>query len=155
MASIRAWKWERFVPDIGDNRAQERPFFFRIKSGISKVEFRDFLQRVTQMKTGGENALETIMAVFTDLVELGDEPLSINGVEVKTLSEYFERISENLNAQPYFELLGAVKDFNSLEGTRSLFFERLSGGTASTVTPATARAESQTDARSSGSGTSH
>lgn len=170
----QTWKFEIFCPDLGNNRTCVPPFYFRVKSGLSKLEYRAFCRRfIDVMREMGapsvpaldaegkplfnedgtpklvekeESAAETEarvareLAAFADCLgqamEMGSEPLQIEGKPVATLAEYVALVASlRTGVAHLMELFDAVVHFNSTEGARALFSGRLSGGVGGTRTP--------------------
>ena len=42
----RSFRWERFVPDLGENRELAKPFFLEIASGLSILERKDAVDAI-------------------------------------------------------------------------------------------------------------
>lgn len=133
MAQLTAWRWERFVPNLGNNREVDKPFWFRIKSGLSKVQLAAFEKSMADIRTTPDADVtpELLASVFSGLVEFGDEPLVVDGAAVTTLDGYFGVMLGLTSYEPFIELGHSVVELNSLSGTRTLFYERLSGGLVS------------------------
>lgn len=140
MPDLEVWRWEKYIPDLGKNRELKQPFYFRIKSGLPKLAMKDFFRRIDALKEKPEELWERLAPAFEGMVEFGDEPLTLGGKPVTKLTEYFQVVAEYTNSAPYVELVEAVTQLNTLGGTRALFYERLSGGGASTAYPPTERA---------------
>src|SRR5687768_12435301 len=102
-------RWERYVPALGNNRELEKPFFLKVRAGLTKPEFeayreaeRAFWRRQAQGEaetpaaenveaalegatTPAESPLDMLEKALARVVEMGTEPLSVNGVAVTTL----------------------------------------------------------------------
>lgn len=135
----RLWKWAIWTPDLGDNLQQERPFFLRVKSGLTKVDVAGYTEALEAFWRG-ERSVEKLHALVSPYVEMGDEPLSANGVPVVDLRAYIELVMSLGDAGLIEALTYSVLHFNSARGTTALFFERLSGGSAFTTEPSAGRA---------------
>lgn len=150
MADLKsASRWEKYVPNIGENRDLPKPFHLRIRSNLTRVELGEYLQRYEAYAAKKEHQDEAaeFAAVFEGVVEMGDEPLSIRGQPVEGLRGYFGVLLGLTGVDLVLELVEEVARRNSVKGTQELFFERLSGGRSGTgPAPGTAAA-------SSGSGT--
>jgi hypothetical protein len=48
MADLPLWRWKKFLPAMGDNLSLEKPFYFRVKSGVSKLAYQDWRKRVAE-----------------------------------------------------------------------------------------------------------
>ena len=92
----RVWKFERYEPTLGDNRKSDRPFWLKVRSGMTKQALADLLERLgglTENSTAAEAA-----AVFVDaegpILEMGDEPLSVQGVAVPDIQSYIALVTD-------------------------------------------------------------
>ncbi len=131
----QCWRWERVVPDLGDNRDLDTPFYYEVKAGLSIVErqaFRDGLSSLNTEGKGEEEVVKTYADFFGQYIRLGKEPLVVEGKPIETLADYIRLVVGIGGMSNFHELIGSVNYFNSLEGGRRLFYERLSGGTAFT-----------------------
>lgn len=125
MPNLLSWRWAQYAPSIGDNKTLERPFYLRIKADLPKEQLAAFFDALA--KAG---SAEDWHAVFDGIVELGDEPLTLDGREVTDLRTYLDAVA----LTPYLmELVGAIRHHNSLDGARASFSERLSGIGPSTL----------------------
>jgi hypothetical protein len=141
MASLtRTWKWERYEPNLGDNREQPEPFFLKVKSGVTRDELRGFEERIAaaaEMPT--EEQKRAALALFSEFLEWGAHALVLGERRVASLAEYLEFLDTLVDGGTLVaELAWAIRWHNSVRGTRANFFERLSGGTAYTASPKTA-----------------
>lgn len=135
----RSFRWERFIPDLGDNREQEKPFFIEIASGLSILERKDVVDAVRVAQTssytegmGPEEYLKAsapvVATALQGIVRMGSEPLTVGGKSITSLAEYLEFVLAFPGSPNWFEILKAIVDFNSADGARALFFARHSGG---------------------------
>ena len=157
----RTHRWESFVPDLGDNRAQPKPFFLLIASGLTKENLRAFHASLdalgARMVEVADDAarIDAWAEVFAPYVQMGDEPLVIDGKPIATLRDYLALLLVEVQGQyNTIELSLALADYNSFQGTRRLFFERLSGGPLSTPALSSEKAAPPRAAPSSGTQTS-
>lgn len=146
MANLTRGVWVKYIPTLGDNKTQPAPFYLRVKSQLTKVEHAEFHER---MRAGKVDDVASLLAVFGPVVQMGDEPSSIDGAPLTSLEGYLGLVAEENGGGLYMELLGAVAHFNGVSGNSALFSERLSGGTAFTA-GTTGQAAS-----TGGSGTKH
>ncbi len=153
-------RWERFSPDIGDNRSLKAPFYLEVASGLPRVQLEAFSEGLTAAveeaaAAGSEREKAEVYAkAFAPYVRMGREPLCIGGKAYPTLADYLELITSMAGSYNHLELGHAVRDFNSVAGTRRLFFERLSGGSTGTPSPSNGSTDVQRAAPSGGSQTS-
>lgn len=144
-------RWEKYVPNLGDNREQEKPFFLLVQADLTIQAYSAFLGRFQAwLETPGDEPVSTFVGVFDGLVKMGSEPLSINGEPVTDFPGYVKVLLSLTGIDLVLELVQVIRHYNSVEGTRELFFERLSGGRFTTLTGLV-----PTAAQSSGTGTNH
>lgn len=147
----RLWRWERFEPDLGDNRELERPFFLEIAVGLTKLQLQELRDALDQSRERpvpeGVSPAEAHAAVLAELLEpyvrLGAEPLHANGKQVQSLGEYLALCAQLVDTANLMEVMLAVRQANSMSGEKSLFFERLSGGFTSMGSPRNGKAGNQ------------
>ena len=139
MAELNLWHWEKYVPTIGENATLEKPFYLRVKVGLTKAEFTNVMGKLSESKTADD-----VSAAFSVCFELGDEPLNVNGAPISSMLDYVKIAESQRNADLIAEMIWTLGNFNSVEGRRLTFSERLSGGSASTRSgaPKTANASS-------------
>lgn len=149
----RTWTREKYVPNIGDNRDFEKPFFFWVKSGLTKVELEELgLQlnvalgppRPVDAKKEDPDPPSDWKAwaeAISTAVEMGTEPLSLNGKTIGSVGEYVEAVLLlGIGGAELAAMQDAVFHYNSVVGARMLFFERRSGGTGFTPALSAAKA---------------
>ena len=141
MPSFNSWRWALYAPSIGNNKELERPFYLRLKADLPQGRLDEFFQKLRQ---GGEDWHQA----FDGLVEMGDEPLSLDGRPIEDVQSYLQAIA---TTPLLHELVGALQFHNSLNGVAASFSERLSGTSPTTLFGYRAAAPPQTP---SGSGTS-
>jgi len=158
-------RWQQYQPDIGENRSLARPFFVEIAVGLTKPNLQalsdvseppllpprdESAPAVTpeELEAALQARVDALAAALAPYVRMGTEPLSVDGVAVDTLPKLL-KLYTGLAAGPValLELPSAVRWFNTAGGATQLFFERLSGGFASTTPGNTGRAGSQRAAR--------
>lgn len=130
MPNLSLAAWEKYVPTLGDNKTQERPFFLMVKSGLTRTQFEGLLEKVGEFRNKKDNSPEALVGLFGDLVKLGDEPLSVDGEPIKDLLGYMRLVASQVATPLLVEMVGAIRHFNSVEGVQEAFFARLSGGQA-------------------------
>ncbi len=142
-------RWQRFEPDIGENRQQKRPFYVKLAVGLTKPDLKRLSEAVEdrsapraddappltddETQAALEQRAEKLAAALSEFVRLGDEPLTVNGEAIDTLPKLlklYARIAGGSVAM--LELSMALRWFNTAGGQTQLFFGRLSGGFAST-----------------------
>lgn len=144
----RTYRWERFIPNLGDNRDQPRPFYLELASGLTKEQLAVFAEGFQKMDT--KEGLDGLSAHYAPFVRMGEEPLVFAGKAYPTLRDYFELLFSMAGGFNSLELTHTLADFNSAAGTRRLFFERLSGGSPGTGNPNSAPSATRRAAPSSG-----
>lgn len=156
----RLFRWERFEPDLGNNRElpPKARFYVEIAVGLTKERLRDLGEKwvaawpnpkaievavvvdevvATDLTPAeplplGPPRAERLAAVFANIIRMGKEPLSFEGKPITTLAEYFELCGTLSNVLNLIELQRALIEANGVTGMQELFFERLSGGFTST-----------------------
>jgi hypothetical protein len=152
-------RWERFEPDLPGNRLAEgeapssrRPFYFELAAGMTKEQFRALQRCLDEAddfpappKDETPAAMEARMAAqlaeeckrtaaaLAPYVRFGQEPLTFDGEAVTTLEQYLLAVSRFQSPVYFVEPSTALARLNTLSGAQALFFERLSGGFASTA----------------------
>ncbi len=129
----RLWKWATWVPELGDNAQQPRPFFLRVKTGLTKLDVAAYAEALDAYWKASTS--DSLFALVSPFVEMGDEPLSANGSPVTGLRAYVDLLFTLGSEELRTELGYSVLFFNSVRGTSALFFARLSGGSAFTTEP--------------------
>ena len=143
--------WARYVPDIGDNRSLEKPFFLEVATGMSAADFRKLFEDLSASRdavTAREGHTNADLAaaqaeVLARVVRLGSEPLVVGDRPIATLAEYCDLGFAHLGV-PYTEMLQAVQKYNSVGEAHQPFFERRSGGSPTTPEQSAAPAGAQT-----------
>lgn len=156
MAEIsRTFRWQRFVPDLGDNRDLPKPFYLEVAVGITREQLDQLLAAGKELHekayvdgpAGVVAAVDDLAKMLSPFIRMGKEPLVVDGKTVASLRDYLELCASMPNLVNALELPMAVRFCNQLGGDQELFFERLSGGFSSTPAPNGARAGSQGAAR--------
>lgn len=111
MADLTLWHWEKYAPSIGANRNLPSPFYLRIKAGIPKARLRQLLD-------GKATTADEWHAAICDLVEMGEEPLVLDGRPVNGLTEYLAMALEQSGGAILSELIGAIIWHNSVAGAK-------------------------------------
>lgn len=136
-------QWERYYPDVGNNRAlpKEGRVYLEVERGLStrqREAFAHALQEVTA--TAGEGFAHLLAACLSQHVRYGSEALKHEGGEVTTLEGYVALLLDLGHRRYLEELLGLVQRANSFSAEDASFFERPSGtalGTSGGLAPAT------------------
>lgn len=159
-------RWQRFEPDLGENRTLPKPFYLEVAVGLTKPELLQLGEAIDapvlpSREDGApepspeevEAALvakaDKLAVALAPWVRFGSEPLAINGEPVTTLTQLLRLyIRAASGAVGLLEVPMALRWFNGAGGgTTQLFFERLSGGFVSTTQPSNGKAGSQRAAR--------
>lgn len=145
----RTFRWQPYVPEIGENRDLEKPFFLEVAVGLTREKV-DELARLGSELMGKkyepdslDQQLDDLTKMFEPFVRLGAEPLLVNGEAVKDLRGYLALCAKMPDLVNILELPMAVRMANTLGGTQELFFERLSGGFSIIRNRTAAKKESQ------------
>lgn len=133
MANLTLNSWVRYVPNLGENRTLDAPFYLEVKASLTKAQYADYLEK---FQAADKESAEALEGAFGGIVRMGTEALSVDGKPVSTLREYLELVAQQKGAELLFELVGAITWYNSVEGAGKTFSERLSGGWFSTATNA-------------------
>lgn len=145
MTTLTLTKWEKYFPDIGNNRALpvEGRVYLEVERGLSTRAREAFYRQVAEVfgtQAEGKSLSHRLAAVLSMHVKYGAEPLKHEGGEVTTLEGYVELV-EDLGQRAWLdELLGLVKKANSFGKEDADFFAPASGtapGTSGGLAPAT------------------
>lgn len=154
-------RWEKFAPDIGDNRARPESdrLWLEVKSSMTRVELQAFDRALKELHQGRASEVEKHFAAVkadeapdvaafharleTLVVDGYETALStcvrlvgrhtIGGKPVTTLREYIVVVLDLSDGYNLLELPAAVRDANSVGGSTQLFSGRRSGGWAGTA----------------------
>ncbi len=168
--------WERWAPNIGDNRKRTPPvLFLELATGLTAAQlagvgaklrelgklelvFPDTADMTPeQVEAGRREALEgfkaSVRAVWVEAlapyVRVEGGPHTVQGLPLATLEDYVKLVQTR--ADFGFAALQALREaldsFNGFEGPDELFSPRSSGGARSTDARRTEPAGSPTDAR--------
>lgn len=148
-------RWQPYVPDIGDNVQQKRPFYVEVAVGITKAELLA-LDKAQEKRPGEdlpedateEQKLEAhlvhLSKTLDPFVRMGKESLHVGERHVRTLYDLLKLYSEMAGGEvAMLELASAVGWFNSAGGRTQSFYARLSGGSASILSPPSGKNGSQ------------
>ncbi len=148
MELTRLFRWERYEPNIGNNRQLEPAgrFYVDLAVGLAKAQLADLAAKYDAALKEKISSVPMAEA-YGPFVRMGSEPLVYEGKPVATLAEYLALCEVPENACNLVELPRALLEANSVAGNSELFFERLSGGFTSTAASSNAPAGSQGAAR--------
>lgn len=132
----RAWRWERFAPDIGENLSlpEADRLHLLVASGLSAArlqQHRDAYDDAASDSSSSAALVAGFSRVFDGLVRV-DGTHTIDGKKVETLEQYLEVVVESSGVYNLSELGRVVVEFNSVQGTQQLFWRRHAGGLLST-----------------------
>ena len=138
MANLtRAYRWERFAPDIGDNLSlpEGQRLELEVASGLTGEQLRAHRDAITgafeSARETPEKLPELLAAALSPVVRLVGSH-TVDGKPVTTLAEYLGVVFSLSGVYNLREVTQTVLDFNSIEGTSRLFFARHSGGSPTT-----------------------
>lgn len=134
--------WAKYVPDIGNNRELEKPFYLEVATGLSFERLeraKKELKELADLGLSPKDFAARTAAIFDGMVRMGAEPLEVGGTPVPGLAEYLEMVVAHAGVG-YLEVMKTVYRFNSVGEADRLFSERHSGGTASTPVQSAAKA---------------
>lgn len=150
MANLtRAWRWERFAPDLGDNLSlpEGDRLYLEVASGLTAARLAEFHAALRDVKSDAADTLDpSWLACFEPVVRLVGEH-TIDGKPVKTLAEYLQLVVSTTGVYNLSELVAVVNEYNSVSGTSALFSRRHSGGLLSTRAQSAVKAEARPAAR--------
>lgn len=143
----RTYRWERFEPNIGENLElpKEQRFFLLLASGLSRTALETLLEQANRPQAEEvteESLLDGMHSILEPYARVG-EPSTIDGVTVNSLRDYLKVVFEMTGDYNWLELGRALAHFNSVKGTRELFYARHSGGFSSTTSRKEEKAGSQ------------
>jgi hypothetical protein len=140
MTTLTLTKWEKYFPDIGNNRALpvEGRVYLEVERGLSTRQRQGFYVALAEVMKGVDGAqpegapslAHRIAATLSMHVRYGAEPLKHEGGEVTTLEGYVELVFEMFDRgqrRDFDELIGLVRKANSFGGEDADFFARPSG----------------------------
>lgn len=137
MANLtRTYQWQRYVPDLGDNRELPRPFFLRVASGLSLVQLAELETGFKGLDRPWESTAELaahLALLFAPYVVFGDEPLTLEGKPIETLQGYLELIIGLAGQRAFLELFETIRSYNTFTAKDALFSGRPSGGNGTTA----------------------
>lgn len=132
----RTYRWMRYVPELGDNREQPKPFFLRVASGLPLTKLAELEEGFTSLTRDWANPEELanhLALLLSPYIHFGDEPLSVEGKPVETLGAYLELVIGLAGHQAFLELFETLRSYNTFTPKDALFSGRPSGGSASTA----------------------
>lgn len=133
--------WHRFAPALGENREQSKPFLLKVRVGLTKPELAAYSEKLRAVQESSATATEgksddTVVDEYVQLldglVEMGEEPLVVDGKPITTLRDYLLLCLTVAGYGPLIEVYHSVIYWNSVRGAREVFYARLSGGAATT-----------------------
>jgi len=152
----RLWQWQKFVPDLGDNKEQPSPFYLEVAAGLTVGERQALaatlagalapLSETEDYEAGVALFAKQAAEALAPFVRLGKEPLEAGGKPIDSLEAYLGLVARLPGLLHWGELTEAVRTANSLEGLQALFSERRSGGSGGTRGPSVVKGESETAA---------
>jgi hypothetical protein len=143
-------RWQKFLPDLGENRSLKKPFYVLLAVGLSKLDLQRLMDSLDALKPkppaegdapapevseeqAANEAAEKLAAALAPFVKLGSEPLVVNGENIDSLAKLLKLYAQlPAGGAATLELAWALRYFNGIGGQSELFFERLSGGVAGT-----------------------
>lgn len=150
MTTLTLTKWEKYYPDLGNNRALpvEGRVFLEVERGLSTRAREAFYREVMAVFSsasvpqaeGAPSFSHRLAAVLSMHLRFGSEPLKHEGGSVTTLEQYVELVFDLGQQALLDELIGLVRKANSFGKEDADFFERPSGtapGTSGGLAPAT------------------
>lgn len=152
MTTLKLTKWEKYFPDIGNNRElpAEKRVYLEVERGISTrarqgfyVALNEVLKSPGEAQEGAPSFAHRVAGALSMHVKYGSEPLKHEEGEVTTLEQYVELVAlqfERGQRQCYEDLIALVGKANSFSQEDADFFERPSGtapGTSGGLAPAT------------------
>ncbi len=177
MANLQTKRWQRYVPDIGDNRdlPDGERLELEVRTGLTRAELRAFVEAMAELKRplveksqailaelkAGTIDASTADARMTEAVTASDVAAvgmlaenirvvgrhTINDKPIESMSDYCGVMSELAGTGAMKELIAVVSRVNSFTEEDALFSERLSGGLASTPRRSAAKNDEKTAAR--------
>lgn len=140
MATLSRNRWERYVPDLGENRslAEADRLELELASGLTAEELsslREQMAEAVEVGAAGGGRAKVAAAFATALegrVRLRGGPHVLDGREVKTLAEYLDVVATIADGYSLYEVGTALIEANVFGGRDELFSQRRSGGWVST-----------------------
>lgn len=155
MANLtRTWRWERFDPDLGENRSlpEAQRFSLEVASGLTAAQLQDVFKAIASVSEAAEGDVPAVYSQALETVVRVKAPPpgqlhTIAGKPIATLKDYIDVILGMAGVYNVRELALAVREFNSISGTERLFWARQSGGSPTTPDQSAALSENQTGDR--------
>lgn len=146
MANLTTKRWERYVPDLGDNRElpEGQRLELEVATGLTAAEMQA-LAEATRAVTG-DDAIAALGAVLEPYVRVRGAH-TINGADVRTLPEYLKAVASLADGYSVAEVTTALVRANTLTRDDEVFSQRQSGGWVSTPRRAAANVGAPTAGR--------
>lgn len=140
MANLTMRKKVKYTPNLPGNLElpEAERFHLWVTAGLSVLQYQAITKAFAgvDLSDGGEvKNLEPLLEALDGVVSLGDVKLTIEGVDVPDLLSYLKLMATQNGWFFWFDLMGKLAELNSVSGTKALFSERPSGGTAGTAAP--------------------
>lgn len=147
MANLTTLRWERYVPDIGDNRAlpEAERLELEVATGLTAAQLQGIATAMSEPLKPEETQVARMADVLSAYVRVRGKH-SINGAPVETLAQYLAAVAVLGDSYNVLELTQALRRVNSLTEDDELFSRRQSGGWVSTQRRAAAKADGATAA---------
>lgn len=147
MANLTTKRWERYVPDLGNNRElpEGERLELEVATGLTAAE----MQALAEATRGaaGDDALQVLAGVLEPHVRVRGGPHTINDAEVRTLGDYLKAVASLADGYNVAEVTTALVRANTLTRDDELFSQRQSGGWVSTPRRAAAKQDVKTAGR--------
>lgn len=147
MANLTTKRWERYVPDLGDNRElpEGERLELEVATGLTSAEMQALAEATRG--TTGDDALAALALVLEPYVRVRGGPHTINGADVRTLGDYLKAVAALSDGFSVSEVTTALVRANTLTRDDEVFLVRQSGGWVSTPRRAAANADVKTVGR--------
>lgn len=135
MTHLTLTRWRRWPLNLGDNLSlpKEEQAYIEVKMGLSKAQLKGLDERLQQLPDDDTQALEQLTGVLEEVVRLGRVALFVDGEAIDSVRKLAALMFADAARQMLIEVTGAVQYTNTVQGSRDLFFERLSGGASGTA----------------------
>lgn len=142
MANLTTQRWERYIPDLGDNRQQPEAqrLELEVASGLTTAQMQGLSESLQKQPEEGQTQLDILAAALSPFVRLRGGPHTINGEKVESLADYFRAIYALGDKFHVHEVTRTLQLANSLTEDDEVFSRRQSGGWVSTQRRAAAKA---------------
>lgn len=161
--TLSRFRWQEYVPALGNNRELETPLKLEVRTGLTRKELNDWRRRL------GENGSETIKALEAAKAVEEVEAIArastarmaaivgenirvvgkhtIDGQPLETVAHYIEVAASLAQGRMVEELTAVVVRCNEFSEDDALFSERLSGGVGTTPRQSAANSKTPTVGR--------